>query len=295
MIVMSAGYSLAAVAAGGLILIIGGVVLFRSYTYYRMFSSLEAKKLARLSELSALMAVFGSLSVIYSGLTGENIWPIIAAFYSVSYLLVLWAVLYYLDMLYRHSVVNKKGEEPPGEVEESKNLLKGGFSISPEQIRYLSAICNRFNGKVYVGRSRKPRGCDAFDLSLWLTRIEAPNSVDPSKLHVIQGRILEFLAGKKGSLVVLDGIEYLLLHNDFKGLVKFLTSLKDHVLLYDSLLIVILDPRVLDRRQHSVLLREFPEFNFEEIITEEERKALFGALTKEELEKAEETRQSGTS
>ena len=62
-----------------------------------------------------------------------------------------------------------------------------------------------------------------------------------------------------------------------------------------SLLIVILDPRVLDRRQHSVLLREFPEFNFEEIITEEERKALFGALTKEELEKAEETRQSGTS
>jgi len=294
MIVMSAGYSLAAVAAGGLILIIAGVVLFRSYTYYRRFSSLEARKLARLSALSALMAVFGSFSVIYSGLSGKNIWYVIAAFYSISYLLVLWAVLYYLNMLYRRSGINKEGESPE-EVEESKNLLKGGFSIRPEQIRYLSVICNRFDGRIYVGRSRKPRGCDAFDLFLWLTRIEAPNGVDPSKLHVIQGRVLEFLAGKRNSLVVLDGIEYLLLHNDFKGLVKFLTSLKDHVLLYDSLLIVILDPKILDRRQHSVLLREFPEFNFEEIITEEERKALFGALTKEEIEKAKGRSQSGTS
>lgn len=120
------------------------------------------------------------------------------------------------------------------------------------------------------------------DRFIWLSRIEEKDAIDPTKLHVLQDEIIRFLVEMSGKAVVyFEGIEYLILYNDFSSVAKFLFSLKDYVTSNESLLILYLPPSVLDKTQESVLLKEFQEKEEDELLKEISQKLVVRAVERE--------------
>ncbi|AIF68645.1 hypothetical protein PAP_01015 [Palaeococcus pacificus DY20341] len=101
----------------------------------------------------------------------------------------------------------------------------------------------------------------------WLTKVEGENVIHPTRLPFLTYNITEFINGEGKRFVLLDGIEYLVLENGFDAIYKFLTTLKDYAILYDSIILVPIDPEAYEHKEYGLLLREF------EIL--EEKKALF--------------------
>ncbi|BAD86314.1 hypothetical membrane protein, conserved, containing DUF835 family [Thermococcus kodakarensis KOD1] len=92
--------------------------------------------------------------------------------------------------------------------------------------------------------------------AIWVT--QSGKGVAPTALHVLQGIILDFVQENPGSVVIIDCLEYLMLYNDFKSVFKFLSALKDYVVIqHGSGLIVFVDEEVLSNQERALLLKEF--------------------------------------
>ncbi len=81
-------------------------------------------------------------------------------------------------------------------------------------------------------------------------------------------------------LVILDGLEHLLLYNDFRSVMKLLSALRDYMILTGSTLIVAIEEDTLQKTQLSILRRELPPFNIDKVLTDAERVALFGVISR---------------
>ncbi|ASJ03791.1 hypothetical protein A3L09_09655 [Thermococcus profundus] len=280
--------------AGVIALLISLVFTISAYLYYQRLTTPASKGLAFRILLSSLFSVAGSLGVIIDSLSPKPLWWIMASMFLTSYLIIMTAALHYLKLSVQ--LFGREASQSPFEKKPGKGAVVGGFSISSDDLSKIAPLCKLVNGVVYVGRKQKPVGCSKADKTIWLSRVDAPNATDPAKLHVIMEHIMRFVSEKGGNcLIILDGLEYLLLHNDFKGVMKFLASLKDYVLLSNSLLVVVIDEETLGRREFSVLRREFPELEVEGLLSRAEERALFGALSKETLEAEEEEKPEGDS
>jgi len=268
----------AALIAGLVSLMVYSVLLILAYLYSRSIVAPLSRKFSMNVILSGLLAVAASIVVIIDAVTGKVLWWLEAALFLVSYVLLMVSVIHYLRLSSRVLSGSKEREEY-GE----RGPLIGGFSVTPKELPKLTPLCGMFKTKIYIGRSKNPTVCD-FDRRIWLSRIEAADSVDPAKLHVILESVIRTISEGGGSgLVLLDGIEYLLLHNDFRSVVKFLASLKDYMLLSNSAVVVVLDEETLGEREISVIRREFPPLEIEKLLSSLEKHALFGALSREDL------------
>lgn len=56
-------------------------------------------------------------------------------------------------------------------------------------------------------------------------------------------------------VVVLEGIEYLKIYNDFRALAKFLTSLRDYVAVSNGTLVLVLEKDAWEEREMKTLER----------------------------------------
>jgi predicted ATPase len=90
----------------------------------------------------------------------------------------------------------------------------------------------------------------------WLTRsgTEFP-SVDPSKIEKLRWIIKDFVNKNKNSVVLIDGLEYLILQNNFNSVLKFIELLKDDVALNDAVLLLPINPDTLEPQQIALLER----------------------------------------
>lgn len=93
---------------------------------------------------------------------------------------------------------------------------------------------------------------------LWLTRVaNQKNSVRPSPPENVAMAIQHFVKiGKDRSLILLDGLEYMISHNDFSSILALLHDLNEHVALNDSILLVPLDPKALTEKEFALLKRD---------------------------------------
>jgi len=286
-------YNLWGVLAGAVILSVALLATYKSFSYYNKLRTPLARKLAFMTLLSSTFAVAGSVGTVADSISEDPLWWIMAAFFTVSYIIIISAVFLYLELLHRATVgsvenpLSKKGHNPISSEEENgpKTLLPpGGFTVSPSDIPKLTSLCKLAKAVLYVGRNYEANVCPKLDGKIWITRIKAPGSVDPSKLHVIQERIIHFVSDQgAGTLVVFEGIEHLSLYNDFRSVMKFLTALKDYMLLTSSTLIVIIGEGELRETELSVLRRELLPMDVEKRLFQAEEIALFGALSKEDL------------
>lgn len=95
---------------------------------------------------------------------------------------------------------------------------------------------------------------------LWLSTSGAEDSLDPKDLAKINHLLNEFLRRATNSVILLEGIEYLIIQNSFEKVIKTLHSLNDHITMSNSRLLLPVDPNTLSEKEMSILKKEFRIF-----------------------------------
>ncbi len=92
---------------------------------------------------------------------------------------------------------------------------------------------------------------------VWLTRNKSTGqqTLDPSELFKIHPTIHDFIHKVSDGIILVDGLEYLLLGNDFISVVKLMEQTNDTVMASDSRLIVQIDPDTLEKKDFHLLKR----------------------------------------
>ena len=90
---------------------------------------------------------------------------------------------------------------------------------------------------------------------LWLTRRVGEDHVDPTELIRLSMNVSKFIEGTSKTVVLVEGLEYLITQNDFETVLRFVNHLHDFVLAHDCAVIIVLDPRVLSTRELALLER----------------------------------------
>ncbi len=92
---------------------------------------------------------------------------------------------------------------------------------------------------------------------IWLTRSKKKNTITPTNLGNIVDEVNEFITQNQNAIVMFDGLEYLIVHNDFDRVLKFLHSLKDEIAVQNARLIISLNPGTMTEDRVALLSKEF--------------------------------------
>jgi len=92
----------------------------------------------------------------------------------------------------------------------------------------------------------------------WLSQREGEGNIPPERLDLVKQAISQYLARSYHGVAILDGLEYLNMHNDFKAINMMFEELNDQVMETRSMLLIPLDPRLLEPL-HLARLRRFAE------------------------------------
>ena len=95
---------------------------------------------------------------------------------------------------------------------------------------------------------------------IWFSSTETQDSVAPADLSKVIYIVQEFLRKTDDSVVMIEGIEYLITQNDFITVLKMVHAISDLVIIHDSRLIISLNPQVLEEKERVLLEREFKIF-----------------------------------
>ncbi len=92
---------------------------------------------------------------------------------------------------------------------------------------------------------------------LWLSRVATEkNSVRPSPPEKVALAVEHFISVGENAVVLLDGFEYLVAHNDFSSVLALLHDLNEIVALHEAILLIPMDPSAFQEREFSMIRRE---------------------------------------
>ena len=92
---------------------------------------------------------------------------------------------------------------------------------------------------------------------VWLSTTLGKDYMDPHNLNSLTTLIRSFIdeAGESGSVILLDGLEYLMINNDPARLFKFFDYLEEVVALGRSIFLTSIDERAFDPKELALLER----------------------------------------
>lgn len=146
---------------------------------------------------------------------------------------------------------------------QKKNSLKAGNAYivkeeKPHQsYKAFSQLSQQENGLI-ITRIHPRRVKERFGLSgeiLWLSTIEGKNTIEPTQLSKLAFIINHFVRQNHGGAVLLDGLEYLILQNDFDTVLKFVYSVIDYISVHKAILLLPISPETLSQSQIKMLER----------------------------------------
>lgn len=91
----------------------------------------------------------------------------------------------------------------------------------------------------------------------WVSTAPGEGAVDPSKLGLIAQNIMDFLQTHREGVVLFDGIESVMVHNDFNRTARMLGQINDFVMQYQGYLLLPVDPRAFDARELAMIQKDF--------------------------------------
>lgn len=91
---------------------------------------------------------------------------------------------------------------------------------------------------------------------LWLSRRGGTDSILPTNLGAVVSNIKDFMVANEKSVILLDGLEYLIVHNDFEKVLKLVHALDELTAINNSILIIPLNFQTLDEEKIALLKRE---------------------------------------
>lgn len=89
----------------------------------------------------------------------------------------------------------------------------------------------------------------------WLTPSVGKDRVDPKSLNLLTKIVYDFVLAHPDGVVLLDGLEYLLLHNDLAKTLLFLEQLNDLVMQSETVFLAPINPEALEEQDLALLER----------------------------------------
>lgn len=99
---------------------------------------------------------------------------------------------------------------------------------------------------------------------IWLTTRSGKAFVDPSKLGSLTSIITEFMEHSKKAVIVLEGLPLLILNNDFNQVLKMVHQIMDMLVEAQSVLLISIDPRLMEEKDLALLERNMETRKIEE-------------------------------
>ena len=94
---------------------------------------------------------------------------------------------------------------------------------------------------------------------LWLSRAKDPNSIIPTNLGGMLRHAKVFMEEHEDSVILLDGLEYLMVHNDFSRVLKLVHGLNELAAINAGRLIIPMNPLTMDADKVALLKRDLKE------------------------------------
>ena len=91
---------------------------------------------------------------------------------------------------------------------------------------------------------------------IWLTEMAGERRVAPTSLAVLTDTIIRFMESNPNSIVLLEGIEYLITFNDFKKVLRYLDSLNETTWMTKARLLIAINPKAYDEKELALLERD---------------------------------------
>jgi len=90
---------------------------------------------------------------------------------------------------------------------------------------------------------------------IWLSSIYGNYAVHPEKLGIIEKGVTDFIESIRRSVVIIEGLEYLININGFFPVLRMLENINDMTMSHESIVIVPVDERTLDKKELAYLQR----------------------------------------
>lgn len=136
--------------------------------------------------------------------------------------------------------------------------LTGVHIISPEDYENVKGEIENLPVLAFL-RSLKP--AEAWNAFFFTTvgDISARNHTPPTDLYKVTETVNRYITEARRSgfngIVLIEGIEYLRLYNEFPSIAKMLSTVRDYVISNKGALIVVIDKNALDEKEYAILRR----------------------------------------
>lgn len=90
---------------------------------------------------------------------------------------------------------------------------------------------------------------------IWLSTVQGKDNMDPAKLALLTDYLVNFMESSKNGVVLVEGIEYLLISNDFQRLLKAVDAWTESAMTSRSRLILSVDRKAFDSKELAMLER----------------------------------------
>jgi len=90
---------------------------------------------------------------------------------------------------------------------------------------------------------------------IWLSNKVGRVYVNPTSIGILSDTVVRFVEKSGDGIVLIDGIEFLMINNDFEKVLRMIHHITEAVMEYKSRLLISVDPRALDMRQMALLER----------------------------------------
>lgn len=90
---------------------------------------------------------------------------------------------------------------------------------------------------------------------VWMTNLVGEGRINPTAIGILMSQVRSFIDGQRKSVVMIDGLEYLITVNTYDRMLQFMHQLRDIVATNESILLVPLDPRTVSERELALLER----------------------------------------
>jgi hypothetical protein len=90
---------------------------------------------------------------------------------------------------------------------------------------------------------------------IWLSTTLGRDYVDPHNLGSLTTMIHEFVEKNDKTVVFVDGLEFLMINNDFSRIIKFIEYVNETVMQNQSVLFLAIDERVFEEKELAILER----------------------------------------
>ncbi len=144
---------------------------------------------------------------------------------------------------------------------ESGYIYLSGSSEPEQSYETFSELVKSGKPGLCITRMNPDKVRDIYGLAktpiVWLTKnkIDGQQSIDSTELFRIHPTIADFVNKIDDGVVLMDGLEYLILDNDFLSVVKLIEQTNDTIMASGSRMILQLDPHILEKKEFHLLKR----------------------------------------